>query len=876
MEFPQNFYNLVKQRKTKDDKILKSIECLINEYLNDDGTITDNESFVHFLRNVVCNCILWSEFENYDDCLELITCKPHIFNTPLTEKTYMLDYFVSTSLRIRDMITTSLHFETIAEMLFKIGLYGLTLSDLELHFTFFKDSYRNIDTEQVKKINIIAKQFHPIKNREFSVLSYKIFELGHLDSKTINLENNEIKKIIIENPSIMFARVALEVCEDMNNVGYVYENLYRCNFSTATPMFYNSLKKYNMMTSCFLISSEDSITSFANLFKKNCNVQKYNAGVGLMFNNFRSRGSKVMDGITLSNGIKPYIKIVSILATSFKNSMRNRSSSVNINVDITTPDLENFLELKFNKNRKMDDCLDYVFQTVSIPDEFMYRLISNKPWYYISSSENINGKHLYDVVGNEYCELYNKMVADPKIIKTAVSPFQVLCKIVQAHLHTGGPFLFFRDIVNETSNQKNIGIIKGTNLCTEIFEYSDEFETACCNLSSLNLKKCVISKDGEKYFDYNILSTHVKTLVQILNKTIDNAFYPDESCKTSNMKHRPIGIGIQGLQEVCFELEIPYDKAEFLFREIAEVIYYSALEESNNLVKTEVYENYDKDKTSPLLNGKFSFDLFKEYNNNRIKKLESLLSENEDNPLVKDSLKTVKNLNFEPTFYKKEDWDRLKRSIMKYGLANSLLIAYMPTSLSSGIYGNTESFEMQTHNIIKREFSKFNYICYNKYLVKYLIDNKFYNENNVISALIKCNNNIDLLEIPSRNKSYIKKHFKTIHNIKPEDYNKLTSSMNHFIDQGKSRNIYGQSDLDEHKTPDEQKHVFSALIKNLINIWLYGNKSTYYFRVEKQETINITNKNEEQISEENNIDKNKNSSDFVCTRDNKDCIACSA
>ncbi|QKE44568.1 putative ribonucleoside diphosphate reductase large subunit [Yalta virus] len=721
------------------------------------------------------------------------------------EKVFIKDFYEKFAFRASVLSMKNILFETISTALYHIYFFSISLLSFEDYF-YFNNRLECKDIDKIKKIsNYILYEVDPFEDNNQTPTTFKLLSLGHL----LKIDFDVAEDVVIECPNYAYARICLELHRNLDDSTLLstFNDIKETYYAPSTPMFFHSLTKYNLLSSCFLLDVEDSTSSIANLLGKVTHIQKFNSGIGINFNKIRGKGRYVLNGASVSNGVDPFVTILGTLSEHFRNNKRQRSANINISLSIDHPDIIQFMTLKMANVRKEDKNLNNLFLTVSIPDEFMYRLLQNKDWYLISPEQSINGVHLHDVYGEEYSKLYQKMIESPNIDKTKIDISTLFSTIANAMVQTGSPFLFFKDVVNYSSNHKHYGVLQGTNLCTEILEYFNDEETACCNLTSLNLKMFVTK---EKKFDYELFEKKIYNIVYLLNNTIDQGMYSHPSCKKSNLDKRPLGIGIQGLFDMLSKMDIPYIEGEEIYKSITESLYYYALKASNDLAKKNIFDKYDKEKESPLNNGLFCFDMFKEYQMKKKEKLSQI-------PKIKIIANRINIKDYETTL----DWKTLKENILKHGVVNSLVVAFMPTSLSSGIYNNVESFEPATYNILKRDFSIFSIINYNQKLVNYLLDKKYYNEENVLVSLMNVEGDfMKLSNVPENEKNKMYKLFQTMYDFKSKDYVKFISCNNHLTDQGKSTNIY---------IPNNEN---GNILKTIVDHWVRGTKTTYYYRSE--------------------------------------------
>jgi ribonucleoside-diphosphate reductase alpha chain len=506
---------------------------------------------------------------------------------------------------------------------------------------------------------------------------------------------------IVERPQHMWMRVAIGIHGDLNNpnslslVKETYDLMSQKYFTHATPTLFNAGTPRPQLSSCYLIAMEDdSIDGIYNTLKDCAQISKYSGGIGLHIHNIRAKDSHIQGTNGKTDGLVPMLRVFNSTAR-YVNQSGKRNGSFAIYLEPWHPDIDEFLELKKNHGDEELKARD-LFYALWISDLFMERVKSNAKWSLFCPHECPG---LSDVYGDKFVELYEKYEADGKARKI-VNARDLWFKILDAQMETGTPYILFKDAANKKSNQQNLGTIKSSNLCTEILEYSDDKETAVCNLASIGLPSFINAESKE--FDYDKLHQVTKVVTNNLNRVIDINFYPTEKTRTSNFKHRPIGIGVQGLADTFVLLDIPFhsDAAKEVNRLIFETIYHAALEKSNEIAK-ELGESYSSFEGSPASKGILQYDLWCK----------------------------------EPT-PGRYDWSTLKQSIITYGLRNSLLIAPMPTASTSQILGFNECFEPFTSNLYSRRTLAGEFVVVNKYLMKELIQLGLWNEqikNNIIS-----------------------------------------------------------------------------------------------------------------------------------------------
>ena len=547
----------------------------------------------------------------------------------------------------------------------------------------------------------------------FDYFGFKTLEKGYL----LKIDGKPI-----ERPQHMWMRVAIQLHNiNFDKVKETYDALSQGYFIHATPTLFNSGTKHPQLSSCFLLTmSEDSIQGIYKTLGDCAQISKWAGGIGLSVHNIRARGSKITGTNGESTGIVPMLKVFNDTA-KYVNQGGKRNGSFAIYLEPWHADIEEFLRLKLNQGAEEDRARD-LFYGLWIPDLFMKRMIANQDWTLMCPNECPG---LADCWGEEFEKLYEKYETEGKGRKKI--PAQKLWQMVlDAQIQTGTPYLCYKDAANSKSNQQNLGTIKSSNLCTEIMEYTSKDETAVCNLGSLSLPKFVETKeDGTKTYNFEKLRTYTSILTRNLNKVIDLNFYPTEECRRSNFKHRPIGIGVQGLADVFALMRYPWTSADAvkLNREIFENIYYAAVETSNKIAdeNVEVSHNYydegfyESFKGSPASHGKLQFDLW----------------------------------NDQPRETPYLDWKLLKEKVVRNGMRNSLLVAPMPTASTSQILGNNECFEPFTSNLYTRRVLAGDFMVINKYLVDDLIKIRYWNSD-IRTQIIANNGSVQgIPEVPA-------------------------------------------------------------------------------------------------------------------------------
>lgn len=503
------------------------------------------------------------------------------------------------------------------------------------------------------------------------------------------LEKSYLLKIngkIAERPQHLFMRVSLGIhFENIDAAIETYNLMSEQWFTHATPTLFNAGTVFPQMSSCFLLTMKgDSIDGIYDTLKQTACISKYAGGIGLSVHNIRAQGSYIKGTNGISNGLVPMLRVFNSTARYVDQGGGKRKGSFAIYLEPWHADIFEFLQLKKNHGKEEQRARD-LFYGLWIPDLFMKRVEENGDWTLMCPNECPG---LPDCWGEEFEKLYTTYEKENKGRKV-IKAQKLWAAIIESQIESGTPYMLYKDACNRKSNQQNLGTIKSSNLCTEIVEFTSPDEVAVCNLASISLSKFV--NDTTKEFDFEALERVTKVVTKNLNKVIDLSYYPIIEAKNSNMRHRPIGIGVQGLADAFAKMKVPFEseKAAELNEKIFETIYYASLVASNEIAKIEgPYQTFEG---SPISKGKLQFDLWGVKQSNRY------------------------------------DWDVLRDSILKHGVRNSLLVAPMPTASTSQILGNNESFEPFTSNIYTRRVLSGEFVMINKYLVKDLIELVSYN-----------------------------------------------------------------------------------------------------------------------------------------------------
>ncbi|MEP0368673.1 MAG: ribonucleoside-diphosphate reductase subunit alpha [Cyclobacteriaceae bacterium] len=564
------------------------------------------------------------------------------------------------------------------------------------------------------------------------------------------LERSYLMKLdgkIVERPQHMLMRVSVGIhMEDIDAAIETYNLMSEKWFTHATPTLFNAGTPKPQLSSCFLLSmKDDSIDGIYDTLKQCAKISQSAGGIGLSIHNVRGTGAYIKGTNGNSNGIVPMLRNFDMTARYVDQGGGKRKGSFAIYLEPWHSDIFDFLQLKKNHGKEELRARD-LFYAMWIPDLFMKRVEENGDWSLFSPDEAPN---LYDTYGDEFEKLYEKYEKEGRARRT-IKAQELWFEILESQIETGTPYVLYKDHANRKSNQKNLGTIRSSNLCTEIMEYTSPDEVAVCNLASIALNKFV-KEDGT--YDHEKLYEVTKVATRNLNKVIDVNYYPVPEAKNSNMKHRPIGIGVQGLADTFMLMKMPFDSdaARQLNKEIFETLYFGAMETSMEIAQKEgAYETF---KGSPVSKGIFQFDMW---------------------GITPDSGRW--------------DWYDLKQKVRKHGVRNSLLLAPMPTASTSQILGNNECFEPYTSNIYTRRVLSGEFIVVNKHLMNDLISLNLWDER-MKNRIMEANGSIqNIPEIPE----HIKEMYKTVWEISQKSIIDMSADRGAYICQSQSLNIHLQ------------------------------------------------------------------------------------
>ena len=648
-------------------------------------------------------------------------------------------------------------------------------------FTACKKLYNNKDIHG-KHVPVINETIWKIVQKHKTELESMIqhrrdYDIDYFGFKTLERSyllrvNNEI----IERPQYLWMRVSIAIHgSDMVKVKESYDYMSSKYFTHATPTLFNAGTLNQQLSSCYLIGmEEDSITGIYKTLQDCAQISKFSGGIGLHIHNIRAKNSHIRGTNGKTDGIVPMLKVFNATA-KYVNQSGKRNGSFAIYLEPWHPDVEDFLDLRKNHGDEELRARD-LFYALWIPDLFMHRVKSNGNWSLFCPDECPG---LSDTHSAEFEALYTKYENDKKYRKQ-INARELWFKILDSQMETGTPYILYKDACNRKSNQKNLGTIKSSNLCTEIIEYSDKEETAVCNLASLALSSFVVTTQHEDQdhqgniydtyqFDYQKLHDVTKVVTENLNRVIDLNFYPTEKTIRSNMRHRPIGIGVQGLADVFAIMRIPFysKQAREINKNIFETIYHAALEKSNELARV----RKEKDEESEFNEYDRAYTSWSTEDKERYK---GAYSSFPGSPASQGILQ-FDLWNVDPT-NNRYDWTKLKEDIKNHGLRNSLLVAPMPTASTSQILGNNECFEPFTSNIYTRRTLAGEFIIVNKYLMRELIDMNMWSEA-IKTNIIENNGSIQHIEGLSEE---MKNRYRTVWEI----------PMRHLIDMSRERGAY--------------------------------------------------------------------------------------
>lgn len=677
-----------------------------------------------------------------------------------------------------------------------------------------------------------------------SIIFDRDYEYDYFGFKT--LERSYLLRMkgqIVERPQHMIMRAAVGIHgADIDSAILTYNLMSEKWFTHATPTLFNAGTPKPQLSSCFLLSmTDDSISGIFETLSRCAKISQSAGGIGLSIHNVRAKGAYIKGTGGTSNGIVPMLKVYNDTARYVDQGGGKRKGAFAVYMEPWHADIEEFLELKKNHGKEEMRARD-LFYAMWISDLFMERVQNNEDWSLFCPNE---APGLHDVYGGEFEALYHQYEKEGRA-RSTVKAQDLWFHILESQIETGTPYILYKDACNKKSNQKNLGTIKSSNLCTEIVEYTAPDEVAVCNLASISLSKFV---GEDKSFDFDKLYEITRVVTRNLNKIIDINYYPIPEARNSNMRHRPIGIGVQGLADAFIKMRFPFDspEAKQLNKDIFETIYFAALTESNQMAHEE--GSYQTFEGSPASQGILQFDMW----------------------------------NVTPS--DRWDWNALRTNVMENGMRNSLLLAPMPTASTSQILGNNECFEPFTSNIYSRRTLSGEYIIVNKYLLKDLVGLGLWNET-MKQRLMAANGSIQQFdEIPAD----VKEIYKTVWEISQKVVIDMAADRGAYICQSQSMNLFLEN-------PN-----FSKLSSMHFYAWKKGLKTGMYYlrskaavdpikftiaqnlqesRVSKtsSEGLNVentqTNNDATSMDTNTNVEMKVEDAPQVCSLDDPDCLMC--
>jgi len=658
-----------------------------------------------------------------------------------------------------------------------------------------------------------------IYNRDFNYdyFGFKTLERSYL---------LKLKGQIAERPQHMLMRVAIGIHkEDIDEAIETYELMSKKFFTHATPTLFNSGTPKPQMSSCFLLQmQDDSIDGIYDTLKQTAKISQSAGGIGISIHNIRATGSYIRGTNGTSNGIVPMLKVYNDTARYVDQGGGKRKGSFAVYLEPWHADVFDFLDLKKNTGKEEMRARDLFF-AMWISDLFMERVEKNADWTLMCPNECPN---LFNVYGDEFKALYTSYEKAGKGRKT-IKARTLWEKILEAQIETGNPYMLYKDAANRKSNQKNLGVIRSSNLCTEIMEYTANDEVAVCNLASIALPMFIDENEqGEKFFNHDRLLKITKKITKNLDTVIDRNYYPVKEAENSNVRHRPIGIGIQGLADVFIMLRMPFtsDAAKNLNSDIFETIYFGAVTASMEIATSK--EAYSTFQGSPMSKGEFQFNMWN---------------------ISEDDLSG------------RWDWKSLRKEVMKHGMRNSLLVAPMPTASTSQILGNNEAFEPYTSNIYTRRVLSGEFIVVNKHLLEDLVSLNLW-DNDMKEDIMRANGSIQHIDtIPQE----LKELYKTVWEMSMKDIIDMSRQRGYFIDQSQSLNLF------------MQEPNFAKLTSMHFYAWKSGLKTgMYYLRTKSAvNAIQFTVSKKKEKKEEKPLSPEELKAMIIASQNNPDdCEMC--
>ena len=656
------------------------------------------------------------------------------------------------------------------------------------------DLYYYVNPRTDKKAPLLADDVYKIikdnaEKLDSTIIYNRDFNYDYFGFKT--LERSYLLKLngqIAERPQHMLMRVSIGIHKnDIDEAIATYELMSKKYFTHATPTLFNAGTPKPQMSSCFLLQmQDDSIEGIYDTLQQTAKISQSAGGIGLSIHNVRATGSYIRGTNGTSNGIVPMLKVFNDTARYVDQGGGKRKGSFAMYLEPWHADIFDFLDLKKNHGKEEMRARD-LFYAMWIPDLFMKRVQEDGEWTLMCPNEC---PHLFDSYGDEFERLYEGYEAAAKGRKT-IKARELWEKILESQIETGTPYMLYKDAVNRKTNHKNLGTIRSSNLCTEIMEYTANDEVAVCNLASIALPMFVTEREnGEKFFNHKKLFDVTKKVTRNLDTVIDMNYYPVKEAENSNFRHRPVGLGIQGLADTFINLRLPFtsEEAKKLNQEIFETMYFAAVTSSMEIAKAK--EPYSTFKGSPMSEGEFQFNMW-----------------------------GIKDDELSGNW----DWAKLRKNVMKHGVRNSLLVAPMPTASTSQILGNNEAFEPYTSNIYTRRVLSGEFIVVNKHLLEDLVELGLWN-NDMKEDIMRANGSIQHIdEIPTE----LKELYRTVWEMSMKDIIDMARHRGYFIDQSQSLNLFMQD-------PD-----FGKLTSMHFYGWKSGLKTGMYY-LRTKSAVNAT------------------------------------
>ena len=646
------------------------------------------------------------------------------------------------------------------------------------------DLYNYVNPRTGKKAPLLSDEVYKIimdnaEKLDSTIIYSRDFNYDFFGFKT--LERSYLLKLngkIVERPQHMLMRVSIGIhLNDIDEAIATYELMSKKYFTHATPTLFNAGTPKPQMSSCFLLQmQDDSIDGIYDTLKQTAKISQSAGGIGLSIHNVRATGSYIRGTNGTSNGIVPMLKVFNDTARYVDQGGGKRKGSFAMYIEPWHADIFEFLDLKKNHGKEEMRARD-LFYAMWMPDLFMKRVQEDGDWTLMCPNEC---PHLFDTYGDEFENLYEGYEKVGKGRKT-IRARELWEKILESQIETGTPYMLYKDAVNRKSNQKNLGTIRSSNLCTEIMEYTAHDEVAVCNLASIALPMFVSeNEEGEKFFNHKKLFDVTKKVIRNLDTVIDRNYYPVKEAENSNFRHRPVGLGVQGLADAFIMLRLPFtsEDAKKLNQDIFETLYFAAVTSSMEIAKAK--GPYSTFKGSPMSEGEMQFNMW--------------------------------GINDED-LSGNWDWAKLRKNVMKHGVRNSLLVAPMPTASTSQILGNNEAFEPYTSNIYTRRVLSGEFIVVNKHLLEDLVELDLW-DNNMKEEIMRANGSIQHIEkIPQD----LKDLYKTVWEMSMKDIIDMARHRGYFIDQSQSLNLFMQ-DAD-----------FAKLTSMHFYAWKSGLKTGMYY-----------------------------------------------